>query len=381
MSDSSKTALAAIARLEKAEAQLSSHRGVVGLDGFVDQILRVVDKRSSDGRVTFIPTITEWGRRIQAAGGKSTKFEMSVNQVKLGGNGPIMASALASLGLPLTCIGNLGWPQPHAVFQPMAATCKVVTLAGASTTDAVEFEDGKIMLSCQETSALVNWETLQKAFGGLEGLRKLFGEATFIALTNWAALPHMSDIWARLQSEVCPHLVRPASGPRQLFIDLADPQFCAVADLRHALELVGAFAKWFDVTLGINQKEADELLHALGLKAAGDDRAWCRDAGRAIREKLGVARVVVHAVAFATAVSADGSALVEGPFAPKPRISTGAGDHFNAGFSLASILGGTPEECLQCGVATSGFYVRIAKSPTLADLRGFLRRIAEGRPD
>jgi sugar/nucleoside kinase (ribokinase family) len=374
-------ALATLARLEKAETKLAAQRGVVGLDGFVDQILRVVDKRSSDGTVTFIPTITEWGKRVQAAGGKSTKFEMSVNQVKLGGNGPIMATALASLGLPLTCVGNLGWPQPHAVFQPMAARCKVVTLADASYTDAVEFEDGKIMLSRQEASALVHWESLARAFGGADGLRALLAQASFVALNNWAALPHMSAIWERLQAEVCPKLPAPATGPRRLFLDLADPQFCAVADLRRALELVGAFARWFDVTLGINQKEAGELLHALGLQASGEDRAYCRQAAELVRGKLGIARVVVHAVAFATVASASGAPVVEGPFAPRPKISTGAGDHFNAGFSLASILGGTPEECLQCGVATSGFYVRTAQSPSLDDLRGFLRRIADGRPD
>ncbi|MFZ4694666.1 MAG: PfkB family carbohydrate kinase [Verrucomicrobiia bacterium] len=381
MSDSHKTAFSSIARLENAEHTLASQRGIVGLDGFVDQILRVVDKRSSDGTTTFVPTITEWGKRVQAAGGKSTKFEMSVSQVKLGGNGPIMACALASLGLPLTCVGNLGWPQPHAIFQPMANSCKLVTLADAGYTDAVEFEDGKIMLSRQQACADVHWDALQKAFGGVDGVRKLFDEATFVAITNWAALPHMSDIWARLQSEVCPRLARLPAGPRRLFIDLADPQFCAVADLRHALDLVGAFAKWFDVTLGINQKEAGELLHALGLKAEGDDRAWCRDAARTIRENLGVARVVVHAVAFATVASSTEAPVVEGPFVARPLISTGAGDHFNAGFSLAAILGGTPEDCLQCGVATSGFYVRTAKSPSLGDLRGFLRRIAEGKPD
>ncbi|MCC7518294.1 MAG: hypothetical protein IT578_03815 [Verrucomicrobiae bacterium] len=374
-------ALAALARLDHAETRLARLRGVIGLDGFVDQILRVVDQRSSDGTTTFIPTIAEWGKRVQAAGGKSTKFEMSVVQMKLGGNGPIMASALAAFGLPLTCVGNLGWPQPHAVFQPMAGACRLATLAEASFTDAVEFEDGKIMLSRQEASARVNWESLCAAFGGLAGVQQLFDEATFVALNNWAALPHMSAIWERLQAEVCPRLAPSTEGSRRLFLDLADPQFCTAADLRRALEIAGGFTRFYDVTLGLNQKEAAELLHAFGSKLPGDDHAWCRDAGRALREKLGVARVVVHAVAFATAATASDTPVVEGPFAARPKISTGAGDHFNAGFSLALLLGGTLEECLQCGVATSGFYVRTAKSPTLDDLRAFLRRIAGGRPD
>ena len=35
---------------------------------------------------------------------------------KLGGNGPIMANALASLGLRVTYLGNLGYPNLHPVF-------------------------------------------------------------------------------------------------------------------------------------------------------------------------------------------------------------------------------------------------------------------------
>jgi sugar/nucleoside kinase (ribokinase family) len=59
---------------------------------------------------------------------------------------------------------------------------------------------------------------------------------------------------------------------------------------------------------------------------------------------------------------------VEGPFTPKPLITTGAGDHFNAGFCLGKLLGLDDALCLLTGVTTSGFYVRTAKSPTIGDL-------------
>ncbi len=83
----------------------------------------------------------------------------------------------------------------------------------------------------------------------------------------------------------------------------------------------------------------------------------------------------MHATAFAAAASKTGSAFVEGPFVAQPLISTGAGDHFNAGYALAGILGGDLEQRLQLGVATSGYYVRTAKSPSLPDIRRFLKKI------
>jgi sugar/nucleoside kinase (ribokinase family) len=56
-------------------------------------------------------------------------------------------------------------------------------------------------------------------------------------------------------------------------------------------------------------------------------------------------------------------------------ITTGAGDHFNAGFCVGRMLGAPLDVSLQIGVGTSGFYVRTAKSPTVADTAGFLRTL------
>ena len=65
--------------------------------------------------------------------------------------------------------------------------------------------------------------------------------------------------------------------------------------------------------------------------------------------------------------------MVEGPFTPRPLITTGAGDHFNAGFCLGTLLGFDDALCVLTGVTTSQYYVRTARSPTLADLAALLR--------
>jgi sugar/nucleoside kinase (ribokinase family) len=92
-----------------------------------------------------------------------------------------------------------------------------------------------------------------------------------------------------------------------------------------------------------------------------------------IRGKLGIDTVVIHPVAFAAAADAAGSAAVQGPYIEKPKITTGAGDHFNAGFCIGRILGAPVDISLQIGVGTSGFYVRTARSPSAADMVAFLR--------
>jgi len=58
-------------------------------------------------------------------------------------------------------------------------------------------------------------------------------------------------------------------------------------------------------------------------------------------------------------------------------ITTGAGDHFNAGFCVGRLLDLSHQESLATGVATSGFYVRSGKSPTVLDLAEILENWPE----
>jgi len=83
--------------------------------------------------------------------------------------------------------------------------------------------------------------------------------------------------------------------------------------------------------------------------------------------------VVIHPTAYALASGPDGVFITDGPFTPKPKITTGAGDHFNSGFCLGKLLGFATGQSLLTGVTTSGYYVRSGQSPTIANLADMLR--------
>jgi len=55
--------------------------------------------------------------------------------------------------------------------------------------------------------------------------------------------------------------------------------------------------------------------------------------------------LVIHPVDSAIAASAKGVSFVEGALTRHPKITTGAGDHFNAGFCLGQLLGLDAEIC------------------------------------
>jgi sugar/nucleoside kinase (ribokinase family) len=180
----------------------------------------------------------------------------------------------------------------------------------------------------------------------------------------------MSDIWSAVLKEICPKMKGPR---RKLFIDLADPEKRTNEDILHALELIGAFQKHFDVILGLNEKEGYEIGKNLGLKTNEHSPEGLQKLCREIHLRIRVDTIIIHPTAYALASGPDGEALVDGPFTPKPKITTGAGDHFNSGFCLGKLLGFPTRQCLLTGVTTSGFYVRTGQSPSLTDLAGMLR--------
>src|ERR1043166_9028118 len=117
----------------------ASHlRAFVGLDGFVDEIVHVVDKRENAEHFQRLSTIAALGERISTAAGKSTNIELVNQRTKLGGNGPIMANALAQLGVKVTYVGALGYPSLHPVFHDFAQHADVHSIAEAGHTDACE---------------------------------------------------------------------------------------------------------------------------------------------------------------------------------------------------------------------------------------------------
>jgi hypothetical protein len=352
-------------RADTAKAKLA----VVGLDGFVDTIVTPVALRTGQGEAFKpITTIAEFGQRISAAAGKSTNIEFYPRMDKLGGNGPIMANALLSHGLRLKYIGALGRGAIHPVFQEMARRAEIVSICDPAATTAVEFEDGKLMLGQMRSLDEITFDRITERMGSAAFTQAL-AAADIVALVNWTMIPNMTAIFERLVSDVLPQL---PPKERIFFFDLADPEKRSRSDLLLALSTIARFGRFGRVTLGLNLKEAQQVWSALDFGPAGEDEANLRHMASQICQRLDLACVVVHPKESAACATAQGNWWIPGPYSAKPLITTGAGDHFNAGFVTGQLLGLSPESCLATGVCTSGHYVRTAQSPSLTDLQTFL---------
>jgi sugar/nucleoside kinase (ribokinase family) len=345
---------------------------LLGFDGFVDTICDAVETRHSATSYSRIPTLLAFGERIALAAGKSANVEIVPTLVKLGGNGPIMANALSALGLDVTYCGMTGHPHPHEVFAEFSQRAKLLPICDPAFTDAYEFDDGKLIVGKHATVAQVSWDSIAQNVGR-EVFAQAWQEARFVGVVNWTMLPFMTQLWRAMHAEL------PQDGERKtLFFDLADPEKRSRQDIFEALGTIALFQQHHDVILGLNEKEALQVGQTLDISTPlGDvlDHETAPELAAAIRARLEIGVVVVHPTRFAASASSEEAACVNGPWIANPLISTGAGDHFNAGFCLGQLLGGSLAQSLQIGVGTSGFYVRSAKSPSKTDLAGFLEEL------
>lgn len=342
---------------------------LAGFDGFIDTICDVVDTRQSATNYVRVSTLAAYGERIAAAAGKSTNVEIVPTLVKLGGNGPIMANALTALGLPLTYCGMTGYPNTHPVFEEFGSRAHLLPISEPALTDAYEFDDGKLIVGKHATVAEVSFENIESRVG-LDAWKAAWDGARFVAMVNWTMLPYMTALWKQLLANDTPSNTR-----KTIFFDLADPEKRSRGDIFEALETIAAFQANHDVILGLNEKEALHVAEVLDLATPLGGvltPETATEIAAAIRARLEIGVVVVHPTRFAAAASETENAAVEGPWTATPKISTGAGDHFNAGFCFGQLLGANLAQSLQAGVGTSGFYVRNAQSPSCHDLADFV---------
>lgn len=341
---------------------------VTGFDGFVDEMITLVAERRSLSDFDPVPDIISFGRLVTSAAGHSSLREIVVREVCPGGCAINLGDGLAALGVPVHCFATLGEP-PHPAFAGVTEHFSSVHSWGRQPgrTLAFEFNDGKYMFSAvSQLAEFTPHEVRARLQDG--AYRRACQEAQVIALTDWTLYPHMTAVWSLLREEIYSGLKhRP-----HFFFDLVDPSSRSNPDVRNMLELMPTFRDCGPVTLGLNGNEAHRLASVLGISPADERAEDCLRVAGELRDRIGLDTVVIHRNQFAVGVGHSGGAQVSGPFCPRPRKSTGAGDRFNAGFIRGLLAGGGLADCLALGCAVAGYFVREARSPSPTELEAFL---------
>lgn len=350
--------------LRSRSADLASLPVVTGFDGFVDELISVVDERQSLENYRRIETIQEFGEKITTAAGHSSLREIVISRVDAGGCAINMGDGLATLGIPVATFATVGKPL-HAAFADYAQKASLTSWGDEpGRTLAYEFADGKLMFSAVSHLQKFHPDALCDYL--VDGkFQATCEKAALIAITDWTLYPHMTDCWQFLIEKVFSSL----ANPKRFFFDLVDPSTRSESDIRAMLDVLRKFADYGTVTLGLNQNEANILSNLCNAKASSSvDPDQALQLALELRDLVQIDSVIIHSTRYAAGCHGSDAAAVLGPYCESPVKSTGAGDRFNAGYALGCILNLDMLSRLQIACATSGSFVRIGRSPTLEEM-------------
>ncbi|MHA1682668.1 MAG: hypothetical protein ACTSUE_17145 [Promethearchaeota archaeon] len=364
-----------LANLDDLRARLGTLRVFVGLDGYVDSLYALVKKRESVEQFEIMESMVAFSRKAMDTAGSSCNIERILKKQLGGGFGPNTARAVASLGIDVDLVGALG--SPRDIFTAtLPGNVNFHSIGEPGETCALEFNDGKIMLTDFGNVNNITWDLIKKKLGR-EAVIDLMEKSDAIGQGHWALVPHMNETWKGWIDEVFPSL---GSKERIFFVDPADMSkrpHQHVRDMVGYMEQLGTF-KGVKPVMSINDKEVIQITRCFDELDEITSFTDYYTIGEKMMELFDINSIIIHHPHFATISTKDDSWFVKEGFTSKPRFTTAAGDHFNGGIIMGLASGMfDPGEVLVIANACTAHFVRTGNSPSLDDLQKFVNHYRE----
>jgi hypothetical protein len=336
-----------------------------GFDGYVDNV-REAGTNAGASDSERITTLDEFGEEIvtSAAADSSLSISWECRGQRTGGHVSHLSRVYRTLGFEPTLVGMCGDPVLD-LFEQEFGECTIHSLGDPGITDAIEFDDGKLMLMESGGAATLDWETLQSRVG-IDTLVDELDGSKLLGIGYWAMIPELAPILDQLRETVFPKLSDP---PEQVLLDPANIREIDREMLDSIVAATQRLADVVDVTVSANRYETKELATVLGGHTGDELEADARVAF----DSLGVDRFVGHSVTESVVVSADGTTSVRVAPVASPELTTSAGDHFNAGLSLGLVEGLPEDAAVVLGNALAREFVRTGETPSYDDVVSAVR--------
>lgn len=341
-------------------------KACVGFDGYIDSIAHLMRQVGGDEGIPF-DTMQSAGMYFVEKAGKSCCVEMAKFSTRMGGNAPLFSAALSGLNRDIDLIGCLGKEEIHTVFHSLATKIRVTTVGEPGKCIALEFSDGKIMLSENTDTRDLDYSVLSCQ----PGILRILADCDLMVLLNWSEMLHMQDIWEGILQNVISKENRQKK--QKVFFDLSDCSSRSRDDILQMRETLRAYALRRETLLSLNENEAGVLCDVIGEE--------CRDISgmaRALQNDLGVSVVSVHSVYASCAARSSGCTEEENLHIDHPSVSTGGGDHFNAGLAYGWMQNYPDGEMLTLANCFGSCFVRDGTTPSLERVKHCLEELVNG---
>jgi hypothetical protein len=341
----------------------------LGVDGYVDSLYSLVATRRSADEFDIMGSMNTFAQWVLAAAGSSCNIERVLKKLIGGGFGPNTARAVATLGASVDLIGALG--KPDEVFiNSLPSNVSMHSLNDPGSTCALEFDDGKVMLTDFANINGITWDHIQEKLGR-DQVIDMLEKADAIGQGHWSLVSHLSEIWHAWAEEIFPSL---SQKNRYFYVDVADMTKRTPGQIKGMIkELEGINAiPGCKAVMSCNDKEAIQISQVLDDDCEIATFTDYYTNAEKMMAHMDISMLVFHSPYFAMATTKDAMWHVREAYTSKPKFTTAAGDHFNGGCLVALASGFEPDEALLIANATTAHFVRTGQSPSVDLVSAFL---------
>lgn len=345
---------------------------LLGCDGFVDETYEIVEVRKSPSEFVPMHRLRQFGELLVARADGGVGVELVPKRRCEGGFAINTGRVAAFLGLKPCLPGLYGKDAIDPAYHEFQDNCELLSLGNPALTIALEFGDGKVLMSNLEAVSSLTWESFKNHFGEAK-LREIFSGVDIIGLGYWSLTADFDALFQGFISQYAD-----TTPPRRMFFDFADIKKKSSESFIKSLELIRAHNSKIPMTFSMNEHEVLELFSRIGVECPQLEPAAIASALSVARQKIGFDELVVHTPEFAAASSAkDGEAYAIQDRQSKVLRLAGAGDSFNGGYLCAS-LGNLPlKQRLVVANAVTAYFVTHATAPTKEQLLAQIEKASD----
>jgi sugar/nucleoside kinase (ribokinase family) len=355
-----------VAHLE--QNSLIGPNAFLGFDACIDIIVRIVSGENENEIPEYFTESSKFGEFLMNLNNKSAGVELHTKLSKPGGNMVITGNALGKLGVKVECVGTFGLPEILPVFRAMSENCSLHTIGDTISATALEFDNSKVIMFDPGPYNSLTWQDIKDILD-IEKIKQLVEGKQLVSFLNWSEIENSSEIWDGFLRDVLPFVELQGHLP-YFFSDFSDCSRKSKQDIQLAVNLLGRFRNYFKVTLSLNQNEAALIAKALDLEDHNSDEEFIQKLYRLTNTDI----LVIHRTNDALAYNGIDYEKSDTFFCKEPKILTGGGDNFNAGFCYALFHKLNLAQSLIVANAVSGSYVKNGISPDADHLIEFLEQ-------